>query len=63
MVHHTQKARKRNLDLIVSWIGKTPVEKLNRQALERKIMLVLGASRQKAKEYIEVILGEEAKTL
>lgn len=60
MVHHTQKSRKRNLDLIIGWIGGQPQEQLNLPKLERKIMLVLGASRVKAKEYIEVILGEEA---
>jgi hypothetical protein len=59
MVHHTQISRKKNLDIIQGWIKEIPVENsVNQEALIRKIELVLGASKEKAKEYISIILGE-----
>lgn len=60
MVHHTQKARLRNLEIIGKWITSIPPGsgEIDKDSLARKIMLVLGASRQKADEYIELVLGE-----
>lgn len=59
MVHHTQVSRKRNLDQISSWIKDLPTEKIDRIKLKRKIMLVIGSSKEKTDEYIDLILGEK----
>jgi len=54
-----QRARKKNLDTIGSWVKDVNPSKINRPALARKAMLVMGCSREKAHEYIRIILGDE----
>jgi len=54
-----QRARKKNLDTIGGWVKDVQPSRIDRQALARKAMLVMGCSREKAHEYIRIILGDE----
>ena len=57
--HHMQIARSRNLQLIQEWIRSVGDKPIDRDALIRKACLVLGCSKRKAIEYVNLILGEE----
>ncbi len=58
-VHWMQRERLKNLETIKKWIKDIPKDKqIDKDALERKSILILGCTREKAKEYINEILGE-----
>lgn len=57
-MHWMQRERLKNLDKIREWVGKTSPEKIDRLALTRKAVLVLGCTRQRAIEYIQEVLGD-----
>lgn len=59
MVHWMQRERLKNLNQIQSWLKMVPKDKkIDRDALIRKCVLVLGCTREKAREYIKDVMGE-----
>ena len=58
--HHMQIARHANLVRIQDWIKESGgVAAIDREALIRKCLLVIGCSRKTALDYLDVILGGE----
>jgi hypothetical protein len=57
-MHWTQREKLKNLDKIREWTKGVDFGKIDRMALERKAILLLGCTRQKAREYIKDLLEE-----
>lgn len=55
-MHWTQREKLKNLDKIREWTKGIDFGKIDRSALERKAILLLGCTRQKAREYIKDLL-------
>ena len=53
--HHKQQIRSGNIQLIQSWISNIPKDQIDHEQLIRKAMLVIGCTRKKAEEYLDVI--------
>jgi hypothetical protein len=53
-----QRERLRNLDTIRTWMKDIPAEKLDRNALIHKCIMVMGCTRSKAEEYVKDVLDE-----
>jgi hypothetical protein len=57
--HHMQVARAANIETIRGWITqvkeKNKEAKIDREALLRKICLVIGCTKEKAEDYLNVI--------
>ena len=54
--HHMQRNRKRNIIIVQKMIQEMK-EPIDKDVLIRKCQLVIGCTKNKAIEYIEVILG------
>ena len=62
MVHHTIKSRLNNIALVRKWVKGNTDEDFTpefRKELLRKTMIIIGCTRQKAREYISLVLGDE----
>ena len=51
-----QRNRRRNIVIIQKWISEMK-EPIDKEALIRKCLLVIGCSRRTAEEYVKVVLG------
>jgi len=54
--HHMQRNRKRNIIAIQKMISKMK-EPIDKEDLLRRCQLVIGCTKRKAVEYVELILG------
>ena len=62
MVHHTIKDRLSNIASIKEWINGKVAEDFTpqyRKALLRKVQINMGVTREKGREYIALVLGDE----
>jgi len=62
VVHHTIKDRLSNIASIKEWIKGKVAEDFTpqyRKALLRKVQINMGVTREKGREYIALVLGDE----